>query len=99
MQHFFPVLSTAAHPYLELASVVVVCGALSALLQRYEGETSEVSRAGCQEDHCKGGEREFVFTPQSRQRGGTYIDIIRVGSHDAGSHWMMPSCEHLPDVE
>lgn len=47
-----PVLSTPAHPYLELAGVVVIRGALSALLQRDEGETSEISRAGCQEDHC-----------------------------------------------
>lgn len=51
-----PFLSTPAHPYLELASVVIVCGSLSALLQRDEGETSEISRAGRQEDHCKGGE-------------------------------------------
>lgn len=40
-------------PYLELAGVVIVCGALSSLLQRDEGETSEISRASCHEDHCK----------------------------------------------
>lgn len=42
-------------PYLELASVVLICGALSALLQCNESETPEISRAGCQEDHCKAG--------------------------------------------
>lgn len=46
-------LRTPACAYLELAGVVVVGGALSALLQRDEGEASEVSGAGGQEDHCK----------------------------------------------
>lgn len=45
-------LSAPALTYLELACVVVICGALSALLQRDESETSEIRRACCQEDHC-----------------------------------------------
>ncbi len=55
--------STLASPYLELADVVVVGGALSALFQRNESEASEIRRTGCQEDHCK-AEKGGVFTPQ-----------------------------------
>lgn len=55
-------LSAPAHPYLELTSEVVICDALSALLQRNESEASEISRAGCQEDHCKAEKRVFVMT-------------------------------------
>lgn len=46
---------TPAHAYLEAAGVVVVRGPLSALLQGDEREASEISRAGCQEGHCKAG--------------------------------------------
>lgn len=58
-QHAAP-LSTPAHAYLELADVVVVRGAVSAVLQRDEGEASEVRRAGSQEDHC---EADRGFSP------------------------------------
>lgn len=57
--------STPAHAYLELAGVVVVRSALSALLQGDEGEASEVSGAGREEDHCR-EDRKCVFTPRTR---------------------------------
>lgn len=47
-----------ARPHLELSGVVLVPGALPALPQSDEGETSKISRAGCQQDHCEGEERE-----------------------------------------
>lgn len=50
MQRLF---STPSQAYLELASEVFICGALSALLQRDEGEASEISRAASQKHHCE----------------------------------------------
>lgn len=47
--------------YLELADVVVVCGPLSSLLQCDKDETSEISRAGCHEDHWRAdGKRMWI---------------------------------------
>lgn len=87
MQRF---LSTPAYPYLELACVVVVCGALSALLQRDEGETSEISRAGCQEDHCR-EDTECIHSIETLSSKEALHWHIRVAPPDAGSPRMMPS--------
>lgn len=69
MRRSLPSHLTPAYPYLELSSVVVVCGTLSALLQRDEREASEIRRAGCQEDHCKGGESVRVCVNLTETQG------------------------------
>lgn len=82
---------TPAYPYLELSGVVIVCCTLSALFQCNEREASEVRRAGCQENHCKGEVKCVNFTETQETHSVT--------PQDTGSHQMMQCisvmCERL----
>lgn len=77
-----------ASTYLVLADVVVVCGALSSLLQRDKDETSEISGAGCHEDHWR-ADRERMWINSSRRptvaptHNQGHITGCRVSADDA----------------
>lgn len=77
-----------ASTYLVLAGVVVVRGALSSLLQRDKDETSEISGAGCHEDHWRAdGERMWINSSRrptaAPTRNQGHITGCRVSADDA----------------
>lgn len=88
-----------ASTYLVLADVVVVCGALSSLLQCDKDETSEISGAGCHEDHWRAN-RERMWINSSRRptvaptRNQGYITGCRVSADDARNKLHFCECVH-----